>query len=264
MSRAKLLFGIVAAGAGLALLVAERKRPLRRQHRDALARNTRNVALGAGCAAFVSALETPMTQAIARRNAAGRRGLAHRLPRPLRLLGGVAAMDYGFYLWHIATHRVPFLWRWHRVHHVDPDMDASTAIRFHPIDMLISLPWRLVQVRLAGIDPAGLRWWSRFFTASILFHHSNLRLPEAWDRRLSYLLTTPRMHGVHHSQDRAERNANYTSGISLWDRLHGTYRMLPPESIAIGVGDPAAETDVPLAAALEAPLKPFPSAERRL
>ena len=109
------------------------------------------------------------------------------------------AMDYGFYLWHVATHRLPFLWRFHRIHHVDPDMDMTTAIRFHLVDMLVSLPWRMLQVRASGIDPAALVAWQRFFTLSILFHHSNWALPRRWDRRLALLLTTPRMHGIHHS-----------------------------------------------------------------
>ncbi len=150
-------------------------------------------------------------------------------------------MDYGFYWWHVATHKLPFLWRFHRVHHIDPDMDASTAVRFHPLDMIVSLPFRLAQVRLSGADPQALAGWRNFFNLSIVFHHSNTRLPARWDARLSRLLTTPRMHGIHHSTIRAQRDSNYTSGISLWDRLHGTFRDTPSaDAITIGV-DPACD-----------------------
>lgn len=255
----KLAFAILAGAAVAGLLVAERRRPLRRQTRPDLPRNLRNAAMGASCAAVVAAAEVPITQALARRNLSNGHGFAQALPRPLRLLGGVAAMDYGFYWWHVATHKVPFLWRYHRVHHVDPDMDASTAVRFHLLDMLVSLPFRLVQVRLAGVSPRSLRLWRHFFNASILFHHSNLRLPGRWDERLSWVLTTPRMHGVHHSKTAEERDSNWSSGLSVWDRLHRTFRDdVPAESVVIGVDDPEAETDVPLRAALAAPFRPLP------
>ena len=165
-------------------------------------------------------------------------------------------MDYGFYLWHVATHKVPVLWRFHRVHHVDPDLDASTALRFHFLDMLVSLPWRLVQVRVSGIGPRTLSAWQGFFLLSILFHHSNWRLPAGWDRRLSWLVTTPGMHGIHHDRDPARMDSNWTSGISWWDRLHGTFRDRPSQDrLVIGVDDPEAERDIALLPALAAPFR---------
>ncbi len=246
----------LAAGAVVALLVAERKRPLRQSTQAPLPRLARNLAMGAACQAVVMASEAPLTEAIARRNAAERRGLQHRIGGTAGRLAAFLAMDYGFYLWHVATHRVPFLWRFHRVHHVDPDLDASTAIRFHFVDMLVSLPWRLVQVRLSGIDPAGLNAWRGFFLASILFHHANLRLPGRWDERLARLFTTPKMHGIHHSQRADEMDSNFTSGISLWDRLHGTFRAdVAQAEIVIGVGDPEAERDVQIVPAIAAPFR---------
>jgi sterol desaturase/sphingolipid hydroxylase (fatty acid hydroxylase superfamily) len=248
----------LAAGAAVAaLVIAERRRPLRRRTIPTMPRTAANLALGASCAAVIAVVEEPLCQAIAKRNEAGKRGLAGMLPKPLRRAAGLLAMDYGFYLWHVATHKLPFLWRFHRVHHVDPDLDMSTAVRFHTLDMLVSLPWRLVQVRLSGIDRKGLWLWRQFFNASILFHHANLRLPGSWDRRLAWLLTTPEMHGIHHSAERVQRDSNWSSGFSLWDRLHGTLRQdAPQDALTIGVDDACAGADVALVPALEAPFRP--------
>jgi sterol desaturase/sphingolipid hydroxylase (fatty acid hydroxylase superfamily) len=245
-------------GAVGAIALAERVRPLRRQTLPAAPRVVRNLAMGALCQMVITAVENPATRAVARGNALHRRGVQHRL-------GGGAfgkaaaflAMDYGFFWWHIATHKVPFLWRLHRVHHIDPDMDASTALRFHFADMLVSLPWRLVQVRLSGVDPATLGHWQRFFLLSVLFHHSNTRLPPAWERRLSRVVTTPAMHGLHHSQAPDLQDSNWSSGVALWDHLHGTYRAdVAADAVTIGVDDPHAVADLPLAAALLAPFRP--------
>lgn len=242
-----------------AVVIAERTRPLRSRTRPSLPRTVRNAIMGASCAALIAAVEEPLNRRIARANEANARGFAQKLPRPLRLLGGVAAMDYGFYLWHVATHKVTFLWRLHRVHHVDPDLDASTAVRFHPLEMLVSVPFRVVQLRLSGAGPMALRYWRQFFNVSILFHHANLRLPGVWDERLSLLFTTPKMHGIHHSDLREVRDSNWTSGLSVWDRLHGTFRAdISQSELSIGVNDSKAERDVPLRHALTAPFRKTP------
>ena len=251
---AGLAFTVAAVGT---VAIAERKRPLRRQKHDPLARNIRNLAMGASCQAMIMASEAPATQAVARTNASKRRGIQHMLGGGvIGKLAAILVMDYGFYLWHIATHKVPFLWRFHRVHHIDPDMDMSTALRFHFADMLVSLPWRLVQVRIAGVGPTTLVKWQLFFLLSVLFHHSNLRLPKGWDKKLSLVITTPEMHGIHHSQDLSEMDSNWSSGISFWDRLHGTYRGdVEAEDIVIGVDDPLAERDTAIGPALLAPAR---------
>ncbi|MDG2001749.1 MAG: sterol desaturase family protein [Novosphingobium sp.] len=248
----------MAAGAAVtALAVSERKRPLRRRTKVTAPRTAANLALGASCAAVIQAVEEPLCRAIARSNEAQNAGFAGSFPRRLRLLAGLAAMDYGFYLWHVATHKVPLLWRFHRVHHVDPDLDMSTAVRFHTLDMLVSLPWRLAQVRLSGVGPKALTLWRHFFNASILFHHANLCLSGRWDDRLSWLLTTPEMHGVHHSAARAERDSNWSSGFSIWDRLHGTLRNdVTQGDLTIGLDDPCANEDIAFVPALAAPFRP--------
>ena len=252
----RIALGLSGAAAIAGIWLGETRRPLRRRTRPALPRTVGNLAMGAMCAVVVSMVETPAAQAVARNNQRHGRGLAHLVPAPLGGVTAFLAMDYGFFLWHIATHRIPPLWRLHRVHHVDPDMDMSTAIRFHLLDMLVSLPWRLVQVRVSGISPVGLENWQRFFILSVLFHHSNWALPAGWDRRLSWLLTTPGMHGIHHSVVPAERNSNWSSGISIWDRLHRSHRAaLPSRTVTIGVADDRARADLPVLAALRAPFR---------
>ncbi|GAA4050818.1 sterol desaturase family protein [Parerythrobacter jejuensis] len=258
MARKLPVMALLGAATLAGLWWAERKYPLREQTWPEGLRTVRNVAMGASSLLVVQAIEVPLTERIARGNLVNSRGIAQKMPRPMRLLAGVAAMDYGFYLWHVATHKVPFLWRYHRVHHIDPDMDMSTAMRFHAVDMLVSLPWRLVQVWLSGVDPKSLTIWRNFFNASVLFHHSNLKLPHGWDDRLSMVITTPAMHGVHHSKAPEERDSNWTSGLSFWDRLHRTFRKVDNRAIAIGVNDIAAEADLSLERSFTAPYRSMP------
>jgi sterol desaturase/sphingolipid hydroxylase (fatty acid hydroxylase superfamily) len=112
-------------------------------------------------------------------------------------------------------------------------------------DMVMSLPWRAAQVRLIGASPRAFMAWQNFFFVSVLFHHSNLRLSKRLETMLELLLTTPRMHGIHHQAERTRSDSNWSSGISWWDRLHGTFRMdvaptdvrmdVTPTDVRIGV-----------------------------
>lgn len=256
-SRLAKIAGLAVAGAAVGtLLLAERARPLRQQTREQLPRLARNGMMGAACQAVIMASEGPITEAIARKNAREKRGLQHAIGGLPGRIAAVLLMDYTYYLWHVATHKVPFLWRFHRVHHLDPDLDMSTAVRFHAVDMLVSTPMRMLQVRLSGADPETHNIWRGFFLGSVLFHHSNLRLPEGADEALSTVLTTPKMHGIHHSQRVDEMDSNWSAGFSFWDRLHGTFRQdVPQHQITIGVDDPLAERDIDLLPALEAPFR---------
>jgi sterol desaturase/sphingolipid hydroxylase (fatty acid hydroxylase superfamily) len=194
--------------------------------------------MGAMSMAVVAVVQTPLTQPLAEWADRRRHGLVRRLPLPGWAQDAAAflLMDYTMYLWHVATHRQPFLWRFHLVHHLDLDLDSSTALRFHAADMAISVPYRLLQVAVIGTSPRALRLWQSWFFLSVLFHHSNLRLPLDVERRLARLLTTPRMHGIHHSTVRAETNSNWSSGLSLWDHLHATFRLdVPQDEVVIGV-----------------------------
>ncbi len=166
-------------------------------------------------------------------------------------------MDYTMYVWHVLTHKVPVLWRFHLVHHVDLDLDSTTALRFHAVDMLISIPWRAAQVAVLGTSRRALAAWQGFFFASVLFHHSNLRLPARLERRLAGVLTTPRMHGIHHSAVQDQTDSNWSSGLSLWDHLHGTFRLdVPQRDIRIGVPAYRDPAETRLRPALTMPFRP--------
>ena len=238
------------------ILLAERRRPLRRQTQSEPRREIGNLVLGLSSAMAIAMVETPLVERLARRAETKRSGLTQRLALPAwaRDVLGVVLMDYTFYIWHVLTHKVPALWRFHLVHHVDLDMDASTALRFHAVDMAVSAPWRWAQVALIGLSPRGVRLWRAFFFLSILFHHSNLRLPERWERRLALVLTTPRMHGIHHSAVEDQTNSNWSSGLSFWDRLHRTFRLdVDQSAIAIGVAAYREPAEVALGPSLALP-----------
>ncbi|HZU88171.1 MAG TPA: sterol desaturase family protein [Stellaceae bacterium] len=230
--------GAVVCGAFAALLLAERCRPLRRRVEPGLAREARNLAVAAASALAIRLVERPLVEPLAHAAVHRRRGLLQRrpLPAPLEAALALALLDFTLYLWHILTHRVPFLWRFHLVHHVDLDLTASTALRFHFAEMMVSVPWRAAQVALIGVRPQVLRLWQTATLVEIMFHHSNLHLPLRLERRLGRLIVTPRMHGIHHANVREQTHANWSSGLTVWDWLFGTLRLdVPQEAITIGV-----------------------------
>lgn len=230
--------GATALGlAALALLVAERRHPLRKPSHSGPGRTATNLALGALSMATVALVEAPLTRPLAARAERRRAGLVQRLPLPgwARDAAAVLLMDYSIYGWHVATHRVPALWRLHLVHHIDLDLDATTALRFHAADMAVSAPFRAAQVAVIGVSPRALRLWQGWFFLSVLFHHSNLRLPERIERLLARIITTPQMHGIHHGAVRDQTDSNWSSGLAIWDHLHRTFRLDVPDAVTIGV-----------------------------
>jgi sterol desaturase/sphingolipid hydroxylase (fatty acid hydroxylase superfamily) len=159
-------------------------------------------------------------------------------------------------VWHVLLHRVPFLWRAHLAHHIDRDLDVSTALRFHFAEFLASVPWRAAQIALIGVREQELVLWQRLTLVEVMFHHSNLRLPLALERALALLIVTPRLHGIHHSTRRAERDRNFSSGLTLWDRLHGSWLAgVPQDEITIGVPPYRKPSDVTLRKTLAVPFK---------
>lgn len=246
-------------GLAAALVLAEVGRPLRRRQREPkLRRMQRNAVIGALGAVAVQLCEQPMVLPLARYVQRRQWGLLRRsrLPAPVTTVLALVALDYTLYLWHVLVHRLPWLWRFHRVHHADLDLDASTAIRFHFGELIASVPWRAAQVALIGVDPRTLQLWQTLTLMSVMFHHSNVDLPEPVEHWLSAVFVTPRMHGIHHSKAAEEMASNWSSGLSLWDRLHGTLRRdVCQDAIDIGVESLDHPRAVSLARMLIAPTK---------
>jgi sterol desaturase/sphingolipid hydroxylase (fatty acid hydroxylase superfamily) len=231
------LGGVVIVAAGALLWFAERKRPLRRRVEPETAHHARNAAVAALAVTTVQLAEMPVVSPIARFTVRRRWGLLGRIPHGwVRTALSLVLLDYSLYVWHVLTHRSPALWRFHAVHHVDLDLDTSTAVRFHFGELTLSIPWRAAQVALIGVSPRDLRLWQQALLVSVLFHHSNVRLPPRVERVLSAFVMTPRLHGIHHSDLETIRDANWSSGLTIWDRLHGTLRTdVPQDAITVGV-----------------------------
>ena len=144
--------------------------------------------------------------------------------------------DLWMYLWHRANHIIPFLWHFHRLHHSDTKMDFSTALRFHPIEIIISSFLRLGVIALLGIQMQTLIIYEICLQVVILFHHSNVNLPEKYDRILRLFIVSPNMHRVHHSNITSETNSNYSSIFSFWDRLFKSFKQRKdPQNITYGI-----------------------------
>jgi sterol desaturase/sphingolipid hydroxylase (fatty acid hydroxylase superfamily) len=165
-------------------------------------------------------------------------GLLHwvSLPKGAGIVATFLLMDFSFYYWHRLNHQVPALWRFHNVHHVDPDLDVSTALRFHFGEIALSSLFRIAQLAAFGISPVPFLAFETCFTIAAEFHHSNWRLPFQVERFLNAVFVTPRMHGIHHSVREEETNSNYSTIFSWWDRLNGSFRMMrEAQTITIGV-----------------------------
>jgi sterol desaturase/sphingolipid hydroxylase (fatty acid hydroxylase superfamily) len=153
-------------------------------------------------------------------------GLLPALGFPPWLAAPVAfvVLDLAVYAQHVATHAVPVLWRMHRVHHADAQVDATTAVRFHPMEIVLSAVWKAAVVVALGAAPWLVLTFEVVLNAAALFTHANIRLPGAMERALRPVVCTPAMHRIHHSVLPAETDANFGFFLSVWDRLFGTWR----------------------------------------
>lgn len=236
--RAAWINALAVVGEFCLLLWLERRRPLRRAVEPKLRRSARNLSIAASSALALQVTERPFIAPLAHLIGRRRWGILKQLSISgwLEVPLAVALMDYTLYLWHVLMHHEPRLWRLHLPHHVDLDLDASTALRFHFSELVVSVAWRAGQVALIGVSPRAYSAWQKLLMFSILFHHSNVELPIRLERWLSRIIVTPRLHGIHHSIIRDETDSNWSSGLTLWDWLHGTLKLdVPQQAITIGV-----------------------------
>jgi len=167
-------------------------------------------------------------------------GLLHALDLPAwaSVPLAVAALDFAIYLQHVLFHAVPALWRLHRMHHADLDIDVTTGARFHPIEILLSMGIKLGVVAALGTPAVAVLAFEVLLNATSMFNHSNVRMPIRLDRVLRWIVVTPDMHRVHHSIVARETNSNFGFNLPWWDRLFGTYRDQPAaghETMTIGI-----------------------------
>ena len=149
------------------------------------------------------------------------------LPVWLEFIIALIIFDMLIYAQHVATHKIPILWRLHKVHHTDRDIDVTTASRFHPLEILASMAYKLLCIVLLGPSAAAMFVFEIILNSSTMFNHSNLRLPAKMDKLVRSLVVTPDMHRVHHSVLYRETDSNYGFFLSIWDRLFRTYRSQP-------------------------------------
>ena len=156
-------------------------------------------------------------------------GLLNMVAWPLWAEGILAILIFDFAIWlqHLITHKVPLFWRFHRVHHADRDFDVTTAVRFHPVEIVVSMGVKIALVYLIGPAAVAVVLFEIILNGTALFNHANLRLPLALDRAVRLVLVTPDMHRVHHSVIRAEHDSNYGFALSVWDRIFRTYVAQP-------------------------------------
>jgi len=228
----------VLAGIVVGLYLLEEIFVLREQHQRKLKRTVINTAVAATGFTVVRAALLPAMVYAGDWSDRNRFGIIQwlGLPRWAKYALGTLLLDYSNYLWHVLTHRVPLLYRLHRVHHTDLDMDVTTGFRFHLGEQVFSIIFRGGMIALIGAPSGLVLVYEAVFESCTAFHHSNLRLPQRVERLLAHFMITPRAHGIHHSIVEEEFNSNFGVVFPFWDLLHGTRKMdVPQEAITIGL-----------------------------
>lgn len=173
----------------------------------------------------------------------------------------VVFLDLMIYIQHVVVHMIPFFWRFHVVHHSDRDLDVSTGLRFHPLEILVSMLYKIGIIFALGPTPLAVMVFEAILNGMAQFSHSNIKLPLALDRVLRWLIVTPDMHRIHHSVVVNETNSNFGFNLSIWDRFLGTYnenaKKLQPE-IQIGIDEYQKAEDVTLVKLLLMPFRKAP------
>lgn len=219
----------------IVLLVAERKRQLRKRTQPQVKRLLINTFASIPAFTLLRFLFLPSMIKLARKSRRFNIGLNHhyQAPSPVKSIISFLLLDYSNYLWHILLHKVPLLWRFHVVHHSDPDLDVSTALRFHFGEIIGSVLYRGSMVFLIGATARNVLWYEVLFEGATQFHHSNWKLPYQLEKLLNTVVVSPRMHGIHHSVIRQETDSNYSVIFSFWDRLHQTIRLNVPQNLIV-------------------------------
>jgi sterol desaturase/sphingolipid hydroxylase (fatty acid hydroxylase superfamily) len=238
------------------LFVLETKFQLRKQVKNRWRRIVINFVVSLPSFALLRLLFIPAMIWLAVQNQSWHFGLNYLFAAPLWTKAAISfvLLDYGNYIWHILLHKLPFMWRFHLVHHTDLDMDVTTAFRFHFGELIASVIFRGAAVVLIGAPPFMVLVFEIAFEAATQFQHSNTKLPFQFEKFLNKLFVTPRMHGIHHSIIKRETDSNYSTIFSFWDRLHQTIRLnVPQNEIVIGVPGYADERELTIGNLLKLP-----------
>lgn len=206
--------------------------------KDRIRHGWRNMLLGFINALMISTLFVALWLWAAELAEDYRIGLLYWLPVQgwVHTLCAVLLFDFWTYWWHRINHEIPFFWKFHRVHHSDAQMDVTTANRFHIGEIFFSSVFRILLILLFGAKIWHLAIYESLMFPIVQFHHANIGTKEWVDRSLRFLIVTPAMHKVHHSRMIKETNSNYTSFLSIWDRIFGTFRLrYDPHNIHLGL-----------------------------
>lgn len=180
-------------------------------------------------------------------------GLLNQLSIPFGIVITVVFMDLAIYGQHVVSHKIPFLWRFHKVHHGDQEFDVTTALRFHPGEIIYSFLYKAVLVLTLGLDKNGILLFEILLNFSAMFNHGNFTLPKTLEVILRRFIVTPDFHRVHHSPDKSLTNSNYGFFFSFWDRLFGTLNLKAVNSDVFGLNDGALSSSRTLFDLLKAP-----------
>ncbi|WP_423148909.1 sterol desaturase family protein [Rubrolithibacter danxiaensis] len=220
------------------LFILESKYELRKRIQSRWKRIRINVAIAFISFLFLRLLFIPVVVWIASKNQDWKIGLNHLLELPVwvEFAIGFLLLDYTNYVWHVINHKIPFLWRFHQVHHSDLDLDLTTATRFHFGELITSVVFRGAATLLIGATPELVLVYEIIFEAATNFHHSNWKLPLKTEKALNLFIVTPRMHGIHHSIVKKETDSNFSVIFSFWDRISNSLKLnIPQEELIIGV-----------------------------
>ena len=229
---------IVATVALGILWVIEGLIPMFEGRSERIRHDVSNVALGVANAVVASLVFAGATLVATEWARANSFGVLHWLGATgvWAFLLGFVLFDLWQYLWHRLNHHVPFLWRFHAVHHADRELGASSGLRFHTGEIVFSSTARLAVLPLLGMTVAQVLVYEAVLLPVILFHHGNIGIPARADRWLRWLIVTPWMHWVHHSDYQPETDSNFSSVFSFWDRIFGSFRLLAdPRTLTLGL-----------------------------